>query len=278
MYKENLTNQIIDLYNNKKISTANIAKQLKIGITTVQRKLSNLKLLKSVSETKRKYTFNHNYFEKIDNEDKAYFLGLMYADGNISINKCIRLTSKDKYILEKLFECINHTGVIYREFHNKFKKECFKAQASSEKMFNDLNNLGCVPNKSLILKFPTNIPNDLVHHFIRGYFDGDGTVGIYNLKGSIWKRLTCGFCGTKEFLTDLNIKSGMKIKTLKKQKNIFRLTFSVEDSNELYKYMYKDATIFLTRKKDIFDNYIKQRSSTTTMNNPLKRKGWRIKV
>lgn len=47
-------------------------------------------------------------------------------------------------------------------------------------MFGDLSKHGCVPNKSLILKFPTTLPNELVNDFIRGYFDGDGSVYINN--------------------------------------------------------------------------------------------------
>lgn len=53
---------------------------------------------------------------------------------------------------------------------------------TSDNMFVDLCKHGCVPNKSLILTFPRTIPDNLIHHFIRGYFDGDGSVFILNKK------------------------------------------------------------------------------------------------
>ena len=48
-------------------------------------------------------------------------------------------------------------------------------------MRDSLISKGCVPNKSLILKFPSEeiLPKELQRHFIRGYFDGDGTIGLY---------------------------------------------------------------------------------------------------
>ena len=81
-------------------------------------------------------------------------------------------------------------------------------------MFNDLIKQGCVPNKSLILTFPNKhqVPKNLINHFIRGYFDGDGSIsyGIqerYSVrKKQNTKRLNINaqFIGTKEMLTVIN--------------------------------------------------------------------------
>lgn len=60
-------------------------------------------------------------------------------------------------------------------------KEYSRIQISSKTLTADLLKLGCTPRKSLTLKFPNDgifKSNDLIRHFIRGYFDGDGSVFI----------------------------------------------------------------------------------------------------
>lgn len=217
---------------------------------------------------KPKYKFNHNYFSNIDTEDKAYFLGMMYADGNIGLNhntKTVRLVNTDKEMLESFIEYIEGDNRIYEETHNVFKTKCYRVRLASSQMYDDLNALGCTPRKSLVLKYPI-IPNRLDHHFIRGYFDGDGTVGLYKVKHSTWKRLMSGFCGTKEMLEEIRDISGLH-NTIRKQKNIHVITFSCFKSMDLYRYMYKDATVYMKRKKIIFESY-KQKRSTTIMGSP----------
>lgn len=148
-------------------------------------------------------TQNDDYFEKIDSEDKAYFLGLLYADGNIYLKRNrvqITLQNEDRYILELFADKINYTGKLYED-RGKYTKMII----CSKKMVQDLINLGCVPNKSLILKFPTfeQVPLTFIRHFIRGYFDGDGYVGIMQLKKEYRKFIDCSFTSTKFFLKGL---------------------------------------------------------------------------
>lgn len=270
--------QILQLYVEEKMSIKKIASIVHKSKINISKLLKQEKVLKSISQWRTKYTLNDNYFENIDTEGKAYFLGLMFSDGNITNigNSCkVILTSKDKSILLLFLKELNSTGIIYREFHKKYKKECFKICITSKKMYNDLNILGCIPRKSLILKFPNSLSKDFIPHFIRGYFDGDGSVSIVNIKNTTWKRLISSFAGTKKLITILQKQLPIPIKKLSKTKNLYILNFSVQDSVTLYKYMYNNATIYLTRKYDIFNNFIKQRGSTTTIDNPHK---WRVKV
>ena len=60
-------------------------------------------------------------------------------------------------------------------------------------MANDLINLGCIPNKSLIL-LPPKLKDEFISHFIRGYFDGDGSIGKYK------NRYKITFLGTNDLL------------------------------------------------------------------------------
>ena len=123
-------------------------------------------------------------------------------------------------------------------------------------MFNDLNDLGCTPIKSKTIRIP-DLKKELIHHFIRGYFDGDGTVGIYkNLKSHNWEILKSGFCsGSELFLQDiLNI---LPVKNKKiSYRGVYIVQLSLNDSILLYNYMYNNDTICLIRKKNIFTTYI----------------------
>lgn len=131
--------------------------------------------------TKKKYTVNSNYFNEINTERKAYWLGFLYADGNVLIQpyKTIRFSSIDIEILEEFIKDVEYTGIITTETQKVYNKSISKVSINDSTMVEDLCKYGCVPNKTNIISIP-NIPEKLMPHFIRGYFDGDGTVGIYN--------------------------------------------------------------------------------------------------
>jgi len=148
--------------------------------------------IRNQSEASTKYSANHNYFNTIDTANKAYFLGFLYADGcilnhNKSCNLCISisLTVTDGYILEKFKKELEFTGEVRLKpcSQHNYKSTWIKRDqkilsVTSGKLCDDLIKLGCVPCKSLILKFPTNdqVPKNLMRHFIRGLFDGDGCI------------------------------------------------------------------------------------------------------
>ena len=74
----------------------------------------------------------------------------------------------------------------------------------SNKLVSDIEKLGVIENKTLVLTFPE-LPTELVHHFIRGYFDGDGSVFLCNDPRPEYDNIYLGIniCGTKEFLEGL---------------------------------------------------------------------------
>ena len=180
---QNLDLEVIDCYIKSKWSAMQIAKHYNKNVKTIWAilKRNNVKA-RSLSEASMKYTCNDFFFSNIDTEEKAYWLGVLYADGNISKNSSksgqIFFTSTDKVWVESFLKTINSTNTAKSEMHKKFNKIIWKARITSTQMFNDLNNLGCTPVKSLSIRLPK-LPKSLLHHFIRGYFDGDGTVGVY---------------------------------------------------------------------------------------------------
>lgn len=241
------------VYNKTKdlFKTASI---LGVNVTTLRRQF----ILNNVKIYNRKYTLNENYFEKIDSPEKAYFLGFLYADGcNTRSGLSISLNIEDGYIIERFKRSIGTDRPISTV---TFKKENHKPQNSlqitSKKISKDLTNLGCVPAKSLILKFPTEkqVPNHLIHHFIRGYFDGDGCIYLVPKK-----RLVFNVVGSFDVVfgikTILEKECNLTNVKILAKGNVSSVSYgSNSQIDNIYNYLYKDCDdLYLTRKKEKFE-------------------------
>jgi hypothetical protein len=171
----------------------------------------------------RKYNINETFFDEIDSEEKAYFLGLLYADGYnhpASSHTSIALKESDRSILEKLRDLIyNEPWPLKYKIRRKGaegdltnRQNQYQLCFSSKYLANKLVEFGCYPDKSLTLQFPNFLSKNLMPHFIRGYFDGDGSISLYkeNNRGSIimkssWSIVSShSFCLTcKSYLEEL---------------------------------------------------------------------------
>ena len=207
--------------------------------------------------------FNENYFNKIDSEDKAYFLGFILADGSI-VNKnnryslVININDKDIKVLKTFKEKINYEGDIW--YHKQRSNMC-QIKVSSKILINDLSKYFIIPNKTNIVKYPE-IPDELQNHFIRGVFDGDGCISIHkeNREGCGVNRGQFNICsGSKEFIYEyvekliilVNVKRNKIINHNNRYYTIDWAGFT--DIENLYKFLYNNATIYLDRKKKTFD-------------------------
>lgn len=262
-------NSIIDLYNTG-LSCQKIANQLNVSESFINKKLEELNITKRSNSIYRRRPWNENFFNKIDIEEKAYWLGFLYADGCVhdkpNGQKLITLVVKDKEVIEKFIKALKG------DFKVKQYKDTYGVYLTSKIMFDDLCKLGCVPRKSLILKFPK-INSKLIPHFIRGYFDGDGSVYTYTLKGKIkdYKGIGIGICGTEELLKSLVQYAPINIPKKDKRKlgNVWYSSSSGPNKTlAFYNYLYKDAIVWLDRKKNKFENYFKERGSETTISHP----------
>ena len=141
------------------------------------------------------------------------------------------------------------------------------SQIGSKEIYDDLLKLGLIPNKSKRLSLPS-IPKKYFSHFIRGYFDGDGSVdfGFYqrkDRKNQSFVLLTRFTSGSKAFLQNLleSLREyvGIKGGSIYKKQGGYDLSFSIRDSVRLYGFIYKDAkkNQFLERKHDEFQEAIK---------------------
>lgn len=129
----------------------------------------------------RRYSLNENYFDEIDIPNKAFIVGLLYADGYNDVNNnCIKLCLQDTdiQILEDIkMELQYNIPLAKRVFKDHPTwHDAYTLNINSQHISQRLNNLGMVQNKSLILDFPNWISEDLFPFFLKGYIDGDGWV------------------------------------------------------------------------------------------------------
>ncbi|MDU7441155.1 MAG: hypothetical protein E7L05_11410, partial [Clostridium sp.] len=164
-------------YLNKKVNMNNIARNLNVSRRSISRVLQE----KSVNtRLKNRYVLNENYFNEINTEAKAYILGFIYADGfvgNENFNNIV-IAVNDLEILEFIVKEIEFTGEIRKTKKGGFtNSKCgYSLNFSSRIMADRLRNIGLYPNKSLTIDSIPIIREELVRHFIRGYFDGDGSI------------------------------------------------------------------------------------------------------
>ncbi|MFH1769074.1 MAG: LAGLIDADG family homing endonuclease [Parcubacteria group bacterium] len=199
----------------------------------------------------------------------AYVLGFFAADGNMRINKnggCyIELTSCDRDVLEKILHCLESTHKISARKRNPRWNIIYRVQMGSKAIFEDLLSLGMTPNKSHTLKFP-NVPNSLLKHFVRGYFDGDehvwkGLTHKYDRPNPVHCMVTGFTSGSKNFLSSLknSLKKCADVQggSLHFRSRAYRLLYSTINSKKLYKFMYNgNNTLYMSRKKRRFDKYM----------------------
>ena len=200
---------------------------------------------------------NHSYFDNIDTEKKAYWLGFLFADGyNNEKFYQIELTLKkeDKYMLMKFKNDLDTIYKISDRTINAFDKqyESSRLIVYSKQMSESLSKLGCTKAKTFDIKFPDYLSTDLVHHFMRGYFDGDGCI---SLSKNTYK---FSLNGTRIFLEKFAdiLHKHTKI-TNNNYWNMDGKAHRWEKSGRLnilkiYEFLYKDSTIYLERKRDKF--------------------------
>lgn len=213
----------------------------------------------------KKFIKNEEYFNEIDSELKAYLLGFFVADGSIITPKngikCIGMCLKesDKCVLEWFIQEIAPSNKI--SFHKK--KETgniqYNIKFAAKKLIENLEELyGIKPDKTNDIEFIfpfERMSENLIHHFIRGYFDGDGTV-TERKKGLVPQ---IGFVSTsKKFL--LQISEFIPVKDFRITENqgknmvYYQLWYSGGNLKDiqLYNYLYNNAKYYLQRKFDRF--------------------------
>lgn len=250
-----------------------MALRRKLHILGVNTNVSQKKYRYKISKASKKYTLNEHIFDVIDTEEKAYWLGVLMADGyNHESKTCValRLQMEDKELLEKYRNFLETNTPIYTFNRitsvNKLKRQYCELNICSPYFSEQLAKLGCIQNKTYTLEFP-NIPKSLYSHFIRGYFDGDGCLSV---KDRLDRRKSYGKSMSYQFtivgrenvllkiqdilISNLNIsRTSLKVRKNSPVKSIHYCGKNVV--TKIMNYLYKDATVYLERKHNLYLKY-----------------------
>lgn len=250
---------IVELHK-KGYSPRKIAPLYNVEYKTIYRilKRENRYINRSKDAFVRKYNCDNNYFNCIETEHKAYWLGLIAADGYVSTDKrnllSLTLHQDDSGILSSFLKDLNSD---YPIIYNK-RDKCCRVDINSKQIVTNLALYNIVPRKTFKFQFPNELDNELYNHFIRGYFDGDGCVYI-----SKTKQIEYTVTSNEHFLEQLQ---DILIRQCNLNKTIFKkykrtdiktmVYCGNKQSKRIYDYMYKNATIYFPRKKEKFDSVL----------------------
>lgn len=225
-----------------------------------------------------------SFFRCVDSEIKAYWLGFFYADGHIygsGKQISIQLARKDRTHLKK-FAAVFSSSVTDGETYDDRTEKTYqwsRCVVSSKELVADILRTGMpqdksqTPPKGLLAKIPT----DLKRHFIRGFFDGDGYVG--NVGGS-W-RVT--LVGLLPFLRSIRAEVvstlALRKPKISKAGEIYSLSwYSGFQLRRMRSWLYTDASVFLARKKKVFDSLSDSNAASPYKGVYRSRKKWAARM
>jgi phage terminase large subunit-like protein len=210
----------------------------------------------------------------------AYVFGVILTDGNLHLTKMpdgsvryrsgtVHISQKEPELLDKVAKLIGHSGKLTfqprREYQGRVAGELYTVSFSSDRVVADLVRLGLRPRKSLTLQFP-DVPADMLRHFIRGCWDGDGSVYIDKNSKRICASYISGSLQFVEAMVRNLVDAGLPERTIHHHKrktpsHYFRYTdWQVP---MLYHYLYNDVseTEYLERKFHLFRLSLEMNSS-----------------
>ena len=238
------------------MSSDKIAKLFSVSSPTIQKVLREKGCIRKVGKSNIKYTQDNDFFKIIDTEEKAYWLGFIYADGYITKRNELRinLSADDEDHLHKFYNAIKSNREIkytQKKMNGNIYKQAYAYIASGD-FVKHLISKGCTNNKSLTLKFPISdiLPEKLVNHFVRGYFDGDGSIHVSKVNNTGHKNYRLSFVGTEDMLN--NIKNILNCSHLKLEDRgsfyCLQINGNIQVLKILDEFIYRDANIYLDRK------------------------------
>ena len=238
----------------------------------------NYPLYKNGTSTRE---IRHNFFSKIETELQAYLLGFIYSDGCINLKRhtlSIHINDIDKELFD-LFKIISPNAYIKQEAAYESKstvrgrtvknKSSIRLAISSKILIEDLIKLGVIERKTYENLHIPAIPEHLIKHFIRGYFDGDGcftwNASPPNIKNREinWKTRCAWQIDAKTSQLLLEFQKYFSKNNIElaihyiKRDNMYRLaTASIKKVKQIFNLLYESSEFYLSRKFNKFNHYV----------------------
>lgn len=200
----------------------------------------------------RQYQLNEQAFDDLSNEETAYHLGYIYADGGINKETLtVGLSIKDLSHLGKLKSFLSYEAPI-EPYKAKTPKgvlnDYCRLSVHSKVLIARLRGLGIIkkrPNFSLLLN---QLPKESYRHFIRGVVDGDGTLDRSKRNNARLRIL--GQSDLLEWISEtLHLELGLPIRTIFPRPGIYAIEYGgAAQARKAITWLYLDAMIFLERK------------------------------
>jgi hypothetical protein len=251
------------MYLEQQLSIGAIAEKMGYSISKVQKYLKREGIARTNLDSKkvlsRQKQHNSIFFDSIDTEEKAYWLGFFYADGYLNKDGSllkIELSSRDALHLQRFADIFQREVLVYARSADKRNGRIYKTATcavSCAYLWSALRAKGIKQGNTLSedVSVFEHVPEELLHHFVRGFFDGDGSVYRNN------KGLGFGFVGSYSFLFHVRqviVSSvGLVAPKLNENRKPTNLRWNGNGVSERFKrWLYRDATIWLERKRDVF--------------------------
>lgn len=209
--------------------------------------------------------FDEHYFDDIDCETKAYFLGFLITDGNIfktedgnrQASISITQSSSDEYILNAFKDAVHTNTAI-----NHDGRGCSQIAVRSDIMAKSLEKYGIISNKTLITKLPL-LSKEYMPHLLRGILDGDGNIKAHQTTIRNRYAHAISFCGSHILMQNINdyLHATLSVNNQKVYDYSNRQLSEIKWQNKadmkiIGDWIYRDATIYLVRKYELYNEFL----------------------
>lgn len=260
--------EILDNYVNKGYGLIKSGREFGVGERVVRRiLLENGIHIRSFGEaatvsniSRRIHGVNDNYFSQ-ENSNMAYFLGFLASDGTVRKNDNsvkISLSSVDRDFLYTLKEEIGYQGEL-TDYITSNGFPVSELRFTSQKIKKDLAKYNIVPNKTFIYTFPKNLKKEYWIDFIRGYFDGDGSVSTAGEEAIRWQ-----VCSANPdvlntivdfFFEEYNIPK-VSLQWQNKVHRLYYIQYSTSAAKKIFQILYSPNCLKLPRKYEKFQSLV----------------------
>lgn len=254
-------NLVIERYYQLK-NLKKVAKSFGVSLRPIVRILKK----NNIECSNRKYNVNHNFFEIINSEKKAYWLGFLFADGCIRKTKSgsqvvLKLSTKDENHLLRFKSDLNSEHKIFYHKNKTKTKKGFDSwsnncliRINSNELVENLIKQGCYPAKTFKIDKPP-IDEKYYKHFLRGFYDGDGNFFYSEKTKASVVTIVCASENFRKFIIDV-ISTIPNIGKIHEDKDKFTIKIvNIIGIMEFLSYIYNESNIELTRKKEYYERY-----------------------